>query len=104
MQYFYSPPVGLIDELPLGDPNSLGSNWFLKNSLTLRSGLKDGFIHNEQGLADLPYKLSWPPAKQKNLANLAGKTQNLANLADINSNLANLADINSNLANLADMN
>ena len=66
--------------------------------------MKDGFIHNEQGLADLPYKLSWPPAKQKNLANLAGKTQNLANLADINSNLANLADINSNLANLADMN
>ena len=54
--------------------------------------MEDGFIHNEQGLADLPYKLSWPPAKQKNLANLAGKTQNLANLADINSNLANLAD------------
>jgi hypothetical protein len=82
--------------------------WSLKNSLTLRSGSEDGFIHNEQGLAHLP-------VRTQNLANLADINSNLANLADINSklgescryelkNLANLADMNSNLANLADMN
>ena len=63
----------LIDELPLGDPNSLGSDLVSQQLFDTQVG----FIQNEQGWADLPYKLSWPPAEQKNLANLAGKNSKI---------------------------
>jgi hypothetical protein len=78
--------VELIDELPLGDPNSLGSDLVSQQLFDTQVGLGRWVHSHEQGLAHLPVR-----------------TQNLANLADINSNLANLADMNSNLANLADM-
>ena len=73
MQYFYSPPVGLIDELPLGDPNSLGSDLVSQKLFDTQVE----FIQSKQGLAHLPYKLSWPPDEQKNLANLAGKNSKI---------------------------
>jgi hypothetical protein len=113
--------VELIDELPLGDPNSLGSDLVSQKLFDTQVE----FIQNKQELAHLPYKLSgrqpnkgiWQILliRTQNLANLADINSNLANLADMNSklgescryeleNLANLADMNSNLANLADMN
>ena len=100
----------LIDELPLGDPNSLGSDLVSQKLFDAQVE----FIQNKQELAHLPYKLSgrqpnkgiWQILliRTQNLANLADINSNLAILADMNSNLANLADMNSNLANLADMN
>ena len=103
MQYFYSPPVELIDELPLGDPNSWGSDLVSQKLFDTQVE----FIQNKQGLAHLPYKFSGRQPNKGIRQILLTRTQNLANLADINSdlaNLANLADMNSNLANLADMN
>jgi hypothetical protein len=113
--------VGLIDELPLGDPNSLGSDLVSQRLFDTQVE----FIQNKQGLAHLPYKLSGRQPNKGIWQILLIRTQNLANLADINSklgescryelkNLANLADMNSklgkscryelkNLANLADM-
>jgi hypothetical protein len=49
----------------------------------------------------LPYKLSWPPAEQKNLANLAGKDSKIGGSCQYElKNLANLAEMNTRMANL----
>ncbi len=80
---FYSPPVGLIDELPLGDPNSLGSDLVSQKLFDTQVE----FIQNKQGLAHLLYKLSGRQPNKGIWRILLIRTQNLANLADINSKL-----------------